>query len=128
MLSTSRCTGPEPALDRGRGTCQRLGPAAERGVVRHGKIEPEQVEDRADQPFGLAQGQAEHGPQRQRRRIARGEYQGCPPRVVRGSARQAAIASSVNQTVKLPRWRKLASYSAQLVTALIGFQGGAGMR
>ena len=36
-------------------------------------------------------------------RIARGEYQGCPPRVVRGSARQAAIASSVNQTVKLPR-------------------------
>ena len=36
-------------------------------------------------------------------RIARGEYQGCPPRVVRGAARQAAIASSVNQTVKLPR-------------------------
>ena len=36
-------------------------------------------------------------------RIARGEYQGCPPRVVRGSARQAAIASSVNQTVRLPR-------------------------
>jgi hypothetical protein len=36
-------------------------------------------------------------------RIARGEYQGCPPRVVRGSTRQAAIASFVNQTVKLPR-------------------------
>ena len=35
--------------------------------------------------------------------IASGEYQGCPPRVVRGSARQAAIASSLNQTVKLPR-------------------------
>ena len=49
-------------------------------------------------------------------RIARGEYQGCPPRVVRGAARQAAIASSVNQTVRLPRCRKPASYSAQLVT------------
>ncbi len=34
-------------------------------------------------------------------RIARGEYQGCPPRVVRGAARQAAIVSSVNQTVRL---------------------------
>ena len=49
-------------------------------------------------------------------RIARGEYQGCPPRVVRGSARQAATASSVNQTVRLPRWRRAASYAAQLVT------------
>src|SRR5215218_682320 len=49
-------------------------------------------------------------------RIASGEYQGCPPRVVRGSAVQAAIASSVNQTVKLPRCRKLASYSRQFVT------------
>ena len=58
-------------------------------------------------------------------RIAKGEYQGvaakgsarrawkgcggCPPGAVRGSARQPSIASSVNQTVKLPRWRKLAS-------------------
>ena len=42
-------------------------------------------------------------------RIARDEYQGWPPRVVRGSATHAAIASSVNHTVKLPRWRKLAS-------------------
>ena len=49
-------------------------------------------------------------------RIARGEYQGCPPRVVRGSARQAATASSVNHTVKLPCWRKAASYAAGLVT------------
>ena len=36
-------------------------------------------------------------------KIARGEYQRCPPRVVRGSAFQAATASSVNHTVKLPR-------------------------
>src|SRR4051794_19792012 len=41
------------------------------------------------------------------------EYQGWPPRVVRGSA---AHASSVNHTVKLPRWRRLASYSRQLAT------------
>ena len=40
---------------------------------------------------------------------------GWPPGVVRGSACQAAIASSVNQTVRLPRWRKTASYSAQFV-------------
>jgi hypothetical protein len=48
--------------------------------------------------------------------IARAESCGCPPRVVRGSARQAAIAASVNHTVKLPRWRKAASYSAQFAT------------
>ena len=42
-------------------------------------------------------------------RMARAEYQGCPPRVVRGSAAHAAIAASVNQIVKLPRWRRLAS-------------------
>src|SRR3954451_4531828 len=48
-------------------------------------------------------------------RIASGEYQACPPRVVRGAAFQAAIASSLNQTVRLPRWRKLASYAAQFV-------------
>src|SRR3954452_21079234 len=41
---------------------------------------------------------------------------GCPPRVVRGSARQAAIASGVNQTVRLPRARRAASYAAQFVT------------
>jgi hypothetical protein len=41
---------------------------------------------------------------------------GLPPRVVRGSARQVAIASSENQTVRLPRSRRAASYSAQFVT------------
>jgi hypothetical protein len=35
--------------------------------------------------------------------MATGEYQGWPPRIVRGSASQAAIASSVNQTGRLPR-------------------------
>jgi len=49
-------------------------------------------------------------------RIDRGEYQGCPPGVVRGSACQPSMASSVNQTVRLPRWRKLASHSRQFMT------------
>jgi hypothetical protein len=48
--------------------------------------------------------------------IARAEWKGCPPGVVRGSARQAATASSVNQTARLPRWRRAASYADQLVT------------
>src|SRR3954468_16860226 len=48
--------------------------------------------------------------------IAKDEYCGGPPGVVRGSASQAATAASVNQTVRLPRWRKAASYSAQFAT------------
>ncbi len=44
-------------------------------------------------------------------KIARGEYQRCPPPVVRGSARHASTASSVNQTVRLQRRRRLASYA-----------------
>ena len=95
---------------------QRLGPAAEGGVVRHREIETEQLQDGADQPLGLAQRQAEHGSQRQRRRDRQIGVEGYPPRAVRGSALQAAIASGVNHTVKLPRARKPASYSAQLVT------------
>jgi hypothetical protein len=49
-------------------------------------------------------------------RIASGKYQAYPPRVVRGAARQAAIASSVNHTVRLPRRRKLASWAGQFIT------------
>ena len=87
---------------------QCLGPAAQGRVVRHIKLQPEQADDGADQAFGLPQRQAKHGPEREC--CEDGErYQGCPPEVVRGAARQPAIASSVNQTVKLPRWRKAAS-------------------
>ena len=46
-------------------------------------------------------------------KIASGEYQGCPPGVVRGAARQSSMAASENHTVRLPRWRRLASYSRQ---------------
>src|SRR4051795_20394 len=49
-------------------------------------------------------------------RIARSEYAGCPPRLVRRSASHASTASSENQTVKLPRRRRLSSYSRQFVT------------
>src|SRR3954447_9934615 len=49
-------------------------------------------------------------------RIARSEYSGCPPRLVRRSASHALTASSENQTVKLPRRRRLSSYSRQFVT------------
>jgi hypothetical protein len=35
--------------------------------------------------------------------VCQSEYRGCPPQVVRGSAAQAVIAPSVNQTAKLPR-------------------------
>ena len=66
VLSTSRCTGAAPRL--GSRHLQRLGPAAQGAVVRHREIEIEQLQDGADQPLGLAQRQAEHGSQGQRRR------------------------------------------------------------
>ena len=47
---------------------QRLGPAAQGGMVGHGEIEAEQPQDGADQPLALAQRQAEHGTERQSRR------------------------------------------------------------
>src|SRR3954452_25261729 len=58
---------------------------------------------------------------------------------MRGAAAQAATASGVNQTVRLPRARRPASYSAQLVTrcrcfgmwrrqAVLALNGTAGIR
>ena len=43
-----------------------------------------------------------------------------PPGLVRGSARYAAIVSSVNHTAKLPRFLNEASYSDQFVTRYLG--------
>ena len=51
---------------------QRLAPPAQRGMVRDGEIETKQMDDGADQPFGLPQGQPEHRPQGQRRRDRQG--------------------------------------------------------
>jgi hypothetical protein len=56
--------------------------------------------------------------------IARAEYGGCPPGVVRASACHAAIAASVNQTLRLPRCRKAASYSGPFVTLLANYSVG----
>ena len=88
-------------------------------MVRHAQGEAEQADDGADQPLGLAVGEVDTALSVRAVRMASAEYQGCPPRVVRGAARQAAIASSVNQTVKLPRCRKLTSYAGQFVTLCV---------
>jgi hypothetical protein len=97
-------------------------------MVGDGEVEAEQAEDEADQPLGLAQGQAEHRPQRQGRSDRQGGVVRLPPRMVRGSAFQAAIASSLNHIVRLPRWRSAASYAGQLVTRCAAAGCGAGGR
>ena len=51
---------------------QRLCPPAECGMVRAGKIQAKQADDRADQSFGLPQRQAKHRPQGQSRRDRQG--------------------------------------------------------
>jgi hypothetical protein len=58
----------------------------------------------------------EHGPQRQSRHDRQRRIPSLPASVCPGAACLAAIASSLNHTVRLPRWRKLASYAAQFVT------------
>src|SRR3954469_8041618 len=50
------------------GHLQGLGPAAQGGMVGNGEIETKQADNGADQAFGLAQRQAEHGLERQSRR------------------------------------------------------------
>ncbi len=50
----------------------RFGPAAQGGMVGNGEIETKQAKDGADQTFGLAQSQAEHSLERQRRRDRQG--------------------------------------------------------
>ena len=57
---------------------QRRGPAAEGRMVRHAQRQPEQADDGADQPLGLAVGQAEHGPERQRRQDGQRRVPGLP--------------------------------------------------
>src|SRR5271165_2123178 len=77
VLSTSKCSGPVAA--RRGGHLQRLRPPAQRGVVRHREVKPEQTDDRADEPLGLPQRQAKDHAYRQRR----GDRQG---RIVRLAA------------------------------------------
>ena len=49
-------------------------------------------------------------------RLPRPNTTAARPRVMRGAAVHTAIAASVNQIVRLPRWRRAASYAAQFVT------------
>ena len=99
---------------------QAPGPSAEGREVRDRQIEAEQLEDRADQPLGLAQRQVEHRAQGQSSRD-------CQVRVVRLTARRgarrgfpAAMSSSVNHTVRLPRCRSASLYTDQFVTRRFG--------
>jgi hypothetical protein len=66
VLSTSKCSGPVPSR-RSRGTSNVLARRLRRRVVRQGEVEPEQSDDRADQTFGLPQGEAKHQAYRQGR-------------------------------------------------------------
>lgn len=92
-------------------------------MLGHGQAEPEQMEDGANHPLGLAQRQTEHKRNTTRSIravvIANSEECGSPPGVVRGAAFQP-ITSSVTQTVRLPRWRRAASYSLQLRIRRLG--------
>src|SRR3954454_4902746 len=82
---------------------QRIGPAAQRGVIRVRQSETEKMDDGTDQPLGLPQRQTEHGPERQRRQDRQGRI---PPLSAAGRAclglpgRDRLVC---NQTVKLPR-------------------------
>src|SRR4051794_10745906 len=70
VLSTSRCTGSVP--DRGRETSNVAARRLRVGWSGNREIKTEQTKDGADQAFGLAQRQAEHGLERQRRRDRQG--------------------------------------------------------
>ena len=52
--------------------------------------------------------------------MASAEHQGCPPRVVRGSAAQASIASSVNQMGSFNRGPKHKLFFAGIVCRVQG--------
>jgi hypothetical protein len=122
VLSTSRCTGSAqlsaPALlpGRGRGTSRV---AARRIRVVWSGMGRSRPSRRMREPISPSVWRsARRNTARSVRavRMASAEYQGWPPRVARGSATHAVMAYSVNQTVRLPRCRKLASEAGQFVT------------
>src|SRR5215217_3535206 len=80
----------------------RYGPPAEGGVVRHSEIKPKQAEDGADQAFGLAVRQAEHGPERQGHEDGQRRIPGLPAPDRAWFGPHVVIASSVTQTVRFP--------------------------
>ena len=114
VLPTRRCRGALSLRDRGRGTSSasaRRHRVEWSGTARVGPGRPV-TEPTRPSVWRKARWNTALGVIAVK--IARGEYQGCPPGVVCGSARQPSTASSVDHTVRLPRWRKLASYSRQV--------------
>src|SRR3954464_12436116 len=116
---------------------QRLGPAAQGGVVRPGEVEPEQADDGADQPFGLPVRQPEHGLERQRRQDRQVGILGLPAparaplglprldRLVRKPDRQAAAPAQALVVIAPVRdlARLLRDVAASVLVQLEG-QGG----
>src|SRR4051812_48625399 len=118
VLSTSRCMGSPSLRVRGRGTssvsARRLS-VAWSGTAR---VSPSRWMMEPISPSVWRSARRNTALSVRAVKIARGEYQRCPPRVVRGSAFQATTASSANQTVRLPRFRRAASYAAEFVLLL----------
>jgi hypothetical protein len=81
-------------------------------LIRHQEVKTEKADERADQIFGLAQREVEHRPERQRRQNGqwRIPWLAAPVRPRLGPT--GGIASSLNRTVRSPRWRRLASVVA----------------
>jgi hypothetical protein len=106
VLSTSRWSGSLP----GRG-CDtgNLAASAHRRMAGRRESETKQPKYRCNQSFGLAQRQAEDRPPRQRGRDRQGRVAGLAAARAAGLGLHAAIAVSVNHTVRLPRWRKALS-------------------
>ena len=85
------------------------GSSAQCRMVRHRQIQPHQLEQRADQPLGLAQRLVKHCPQDQR--CLDGEIRVARLTARRGPRRRppSCDASSLNQIVSEPRCRSPAS-------------------
>ncbi len=100
----------------GRFHRQSTRPPAQRRMVRDGQVDLQHSHDRTNQPFALAKRQSKHRSQSQRGFDGKVRIMTLTAGVVRGCAFQPAIASGVNQIVRLPRLRRQTSYSRQFVT------------
>ncbi len=83
---------------------QRLGPAAQRGVVRHRQSEPKQADDGADQALCLTQGQMEDSLERQCGQDRQRRIPGLPARGrarLRSPARDCLVRKPDRQTSAL---------------------------
>ena len=114
VLSTSRCMEPEP----GRGDAAASVSALRLRVEWSGtaRSRPSTARTEPISPSIWRSARRSTARSVSTVAIARAEVRGCPPRVVLGSAFQAATAASVNQTAGLPRWRRAASQAAEFVT------------